>query len=308
MKLAMEGTFRFAAPGTLERPGPIGRLGRLAMGILMGWVAWQTALNSDVADLSSVALWFWFLFALLLAPYVVNIGFGVKSGAWPRIVAIVLVTGGGLVDYVQGGTFMNGILWATMAVVMVYLFGHLGLSFLLSALLATPGCEMRAISHLVGIVRGKPSQEHYCPGYIDGLDRWERERAKPKEQRSVPDGPANDLTRGWGRLLLVYGIPWLAIQLVGNLSDTALPVAVTWTLAFTVMGVACVVNAVRCNRVHCWFVGPWFLLTALTTALRYFDFVSLSWPTIVNAGLLGALLLFLFSENIWGKYFGETKA
>ena len=46
-QLAMKGTFRFDAPGTLERPGPIGRLVRLAMGIFMGWAAWHVGLHSD---------------------------------------------------------------------------------------------------------------------------------------------------------------------------------------------------------------------------------------------------------------------
>jgi len=306
-RLSMSDTFRFDAPGTLERPGPIGRLVRLVLGFLMTWMAWQTALHSDTSDLSSVAIWFWLFFALLLAPYVVNIGFGVKWGAWPRIAAIVLVLGTGVVGYAQNGTPRTELLWAGTSIVMVYVFGHLGLSFLLSAVLATPGCEMRAIPQLVGITRGKPAREHYCPGFLDGLDRWERERGKPEEQRSAPDGPANDLTRNWGRLLLVYGIPWLVIQLVGNLSDSTLTVAIAWSVSFAVMGTACVVNAVRCGRVHCWFVGPWFLLTAAITVLRYLDVTTLSWPTIVNGGLLGAIFLYVASENVWGKYFERNE-
>ncbi len=306
-RLTLSGTFRFDAPGTLERPGPIGRLVRLALGTLMVWMAWQTALHSNSTDLGGVAFWFWFFFALLLAPYVFNIGFGVKWGAWPRIAAIVLVIGTGALGYAQSGTPRNELSWGAMAVVMTYIFGHLGASFLLSCLLATPGCEMRAIPHLIGIVRGRSAQEHYCPGFIDGLDRWERERGKPEDERTVPDGPAHDLTRGWGRVLLVYGIPWLVIQLVGNLSDSTLTVAIAWSASFGVMGLACVVNAVRCGRVHCWFVGPWFLLTATVTILSYLNVTGISWPTIVNGGLLGAVFLFFASENIWGKYFNRKR-
>ena len=33
--------------------------------------------------------------------------------------------------------------------------------------------------------------------------------------------------------------------------------------AFTVMGSACVVNAARCGRLHCFITGPYFLLLAL---------------------------------------------
>lgn len=36
------------------------------------------------------------------------------------------------------------VLWDVVEVTQVYLYGHLGISSLLSAFLATPGCEMRA--------------------------------------------------------------------------------------------------------------------------------------------------------------------
>ena len=52
------------------------------------------------------------------------------------------------------------------------------------------------------------------------------------------------------------------------------------------------------------FIAP-FLLASVLTVLRYLEVISLSWPTILNAGMLGALVLFFVSENIWGKYFGE---
>ena len=60
--------------------------------------------------------------------------------------------------------------------VMAYTFIHLGLSFVLSAILATPGCEMRAIPHLWTLVTGRATKEHYCPGFLDGLDKWELSR------------------------------------------------------------------------------------------------------------------------------------
>ena len=130
-----------------------------------------------------------------------------------------------------------------------------------------------------------------------------------KDQLAMNGRPAEgrnaDLTRSRGRLLLVYGVPWIAMQLVGNLSDSELAVAVTWAAGFAVMGTACVVNALRCGRVHCWFTGPWFLLAAAVTVLRYVDLVGIPWPTILNAGLGGSLLLWFVSEKVWGKYFGR---
>jgi hypothetical protein len=43
---------------------------------------------------------------------------------------------------------------------------------------------------------------------------------------------------------------------------------VVWTGALGTMGVACIVNALRCGRVHCYLTGPFFLLMALI-ALSY---------------------------------------
>ena len=125
---------------------------------------------------------------------------------------------------------------------------------------------------------------------------------------NIEERPASDITRGWGRFLLVYGVPWIAIQLVGNLSDSTLAVASTWAAGFALMGTACVVNALRCGRVHCWFTGPWFLLAAVATVLRYMEVIKIGWPTILNAALVGALLLFFVPERIWGKYFGDERA
>ena len=116
-----------------------------------------------------------------------------------------------------------------------------------------------------------------------------------------------DVTRNWRRLFLVYGVPTIAMQLVGNLSNSELAVAGTWAAGFAVMGTACVANALACRRVHCAFTGPWFLLAAAVTVLRYLDVISMGWPTILNAGLFGALLLFLVSESIWGRYFGDKE-
>ena len=57
-----------------------------------------------------------------------------------------------------------------------YWFVHLGFSFFLAAVLATPGCEMRSIPHLWTLITRRATKEHYCPGFLDRLDRWERER------------------------------------------------------------------------------------------------------------------------------------
>jgi len=50
-------------------------------------------------------------------------------------------------------------------------------AFLLSGLIGSPGCEMRAFHHLYSKVTGKPTKEHYCPiGPLHAIDQWEAKR------------------------------------------------------------------------------------------------------------------------------------
>ena len=51
----------------------------------------------------------------------------------------------------------------------------LGISVVLSALIATPACEMRSIPHLRTLTTGRATKEH-CPGALDRIDRWEANR------------------------------------------------------------------------------------------------------------------------------------
>ena len=56
--------------------------------------------------------------------------------------------------------------------------GNLGVSFVLSASLGTPGCEMRSFHHLFSLMTGKPAAEHHCPvGPLSAIDKWETSRA-----------------------------------------------------------------------------------------------------------------------------------
>lgn len=57
---------------------------------------------------------------------------------------------------------------------MSYVFGHLGVSFVVAAIIRTPGCEMRGLPHLWSKLTGSESLEHYCPGFLAPLDKWEK--------------------------------------------------------------------------------------------------------------------------------------
>lgn len=169
--------FHFDKQGTLAPPGPVGRLLRLVMGLLISKLIYDWIVIIDSSDYGQPFVLLWVVFSVVLVPYVVNIGYGVKYGAKSRYVLIAVWALAAIAGFFLEGVWLGETLWAAIELSQIYIYGHLGISFLLSAALSTPGCEMRAIPHLLGKVSGKGSREHYCPGFIDNVDRWERQRA-----------------------------------------------------------------------------------------------------------------------------------
>ena len=169
--------FRFDEEGTLPPPGPIGRLVRLFMGAIIMKLIYDWLFIIDSSDYNQPFILLWVAVSVVLAPYVVNIGFGFRGGAKPRYALLGIWALAVAAGFAIEGILRSEALWTVIEITQVYIYGHLGISFLLSAILSTPGCEMRAIPHLMGKLSGKGSQEHYCPGFIDNVDRWERERA-----------------------------------------------------------------------------------------------------------------------------------
>lgn len=168
-------------PGTLIRPGPIGRLVRLGMGALCLYAfvelfhdaEWTTTHPFSSLD-NRILL---FLAPLCIFNYVVNIGFSKSWGQRPLVASMLGLALFGVAAFLATGSFDSRILGIPLNVWLGYFYGHLGISFVLSALIATPGCEMRAIPELVGRMNGKPSEEHHCPAaFITKIDDWEHSR------------------------------------------------------------------------------------------------------------------------------------
>lgn len=170
-------------PGTLPRPGPIGRLARLVLGALSIWFIIELlGIRTDLLDNDGdvrAFVWNGFLPSIFLISYVINIGFSRAWKKWPAIVsALVLVAIAGI-SYFAGGQLESAALAWALWVWELYIFGHLGVSFLISGLLATPGCEMRAFHDLYARITGKPTKEHYCPiGPLHPIDQWEAKLRK----------------------------------------------------------------------------------------------------------------------------------
>jgi len=154
-------TLELVNAGSLAKPGVIGRMMRLSLGIVCYYALYQLMNSHEVIILSPVStapnLVLLTGAAICIVNYVVNIGFGVSWGRWPSIVSIavigVIAIGSWLVFGTADHWILGGLFWAWL----VYFYLHLGTSFLLASLLATPGCEMRAIPELLGKISGHPS-------------------------------------------------------------------------------------------------------------------------------------------------------
>ncbi len=70
--------------------------------------------------------------------------------------------------------------------------------------------------------------------------------------------------------------------------------AAVWALLFVWMGAGCVLNALRCRRLHCYISGPAFLVGALAALLIALDVAGPHMlGNVVSFTLVAALLSFL---------------
>jgi hypothetical protein len=164
--------------GTLNRPRMIGRVVRAVLGLACLYALYQivyyrgSIIESPVSRLPSLSLMV--LLGLYVFNYVINIGFGKSWRKRPSLFLIVVLGLFAAVSWLRSGTPDSAVLGVPFWLWLVYLYTHLGVSFLLAALIATPGCEMRSIPELFGRIKGRNSQEHHCPAaFITKIDDWE---------------------------------------------------------------------------------------------------------------------------------------
>ena len=102
--------------------------------------------------------------------------------------------------------------------------------------------------------------------------------------------------------LLLWCLP-TALIVVGALIPAAR--AALWIPSFAIMGIACLVNARGCGRLHCFVPGPLFLIASLATTLDAFDVLRVDWKAILIGVGLGTLVAY-FLEWRRGKYIGAS--
>lgn len=120
---------------------------------------------------------------------------------------------------------------------------------------------------------------------------------------------SNDNIRRPIRFLLFFGIPLAGLAGANFLVGMPLLREIVYISSFAWMGVACLINAFACNRVHCWFTGPWCLLVAIALAYRLTDLRApgISFGLIVNAGFVVFVLLWFIPELVLGRYFRRRR-
>lgn len=118
------------------------------------------------------------------------------------------------------------------------------------------------------------------------------------------DCARKDLSGRAGGFLAIWGAP---VVIAAALSLSPVPdhlSAMGWSAAFAWMGGACLLNARRCGRLHCYFSGPILLLGAVLAAATGFGIVAFGAQgmiVVVAATLVLAALTYLL-EHVWGRY------
>ena len=103
----------------------------------------------------------------------------------------------------------------------------------------------------------------------------------------------------------LYWLPAIAIVVAGAPAISNGWRTAVWTVALGIMGVACMVNALRCGRVHCYVTGPFFLLMALLALSYGLGILHLGrngWNLLGLIALIGAIALWFLPEILLGKY------
>jgi hypothetical protein len=112
-----------------------------------------------------------------------------------------------------------------------------------------------------------------------------------------------DLSSNRASALLLWGVP-IAVLSAGGFTGPDLR-TVLWTGALLQMSIACLLNAWRCGRMHCYFTGVFFLLGAVATPAYRFGFLPLGtdgWDLLGYSILIGGITLRYLPEWLWGSY------
>lgn len=168
----------YVVSGILPKPGWLGRGFRLVVGIVFLLSAFSVGRNFhqwvfSEPYLDNFGLWALALVLFLSMSEVINLGLSVRWGQKAQLVVLVLAVAAIAIDYLfyrRLWALPLGLLFCVWCLLIAI---PLGIALVLAAIMGTPGCEMRTYAALLARLRGQSAAEHYCPGGIDFIDRWQ---------------------------------------------------------------------------------------------------------------------------------------
>lgn len=119
-----------------------------------------------------------------------------------------------------------------------------------------------------------------------------------KCETNPPDWVANK-----GLFIFSWGLPAILMLITGVMQLAPLITGIIWAGALSWMGLACLKNARQCGRIHCYFSGPYFLVSAavaLAIGLQWIQVVSFNGFSLFL--LVGTPLVCVLPEVVWGTY------
>ena len=123
-----------------------------------------------------------------------------------------------------------------------------------------------------------------------------------KETKMV-ESKNKDFTTDRVTNILLWGIPHF-VFFIGIFTSPVLR-TILWPSALFIAGIACLINAFRCGRVHCYFTGPFYLLMAILSllyGLDIFQFGQHGWIWLGGTVVIVGPILTRIPERIFGKY------
>ena len=138
---------KFEKPGTFPQAGPIGRTVHIVNGIVIlyffilvlqhyaGFIGLRE--GWDVPK----GVWWWIGagYCFLLLPVMVNRGFTLEWGKRPQLVFVLLALAAAGFDFWYYGSLWGPPLSLLVVLLMAYVFAHLGFSYIVAAVAASPG-------------------------------------------------------------------------------------------------------------------------------------------------------------------------
>ncbi|MGH8524146.1 MAG: hypothetical protein ACREXY_08015 [Gammaproteobacteria bacterium] len=108
-------------------------------------------------------------------------------------------------------------------------------------------------------------------------------------------------------LALAWGLPGLA--LAGSLLVESPARTWIWVAGLIWMGTACMANARRCGRTHCYFTAPFFFVMAFVALLDGLGLLILgprAWTWLALSLVIGTAGLWWGTERLWGRFLPST--